>query len=562
MARTFRMLSLNESNYMHYDFIGIDPAARNCSGEICFLSVVAHDTLMKNIYKLINQPKIKVANIMHVGNFNICGDFNLEKVTKDDFTHLVAIRKDIVEQIEIRTQDNEVKKINEYTFYVLYRNNNEFLNILYDKIYENTSIPIKEEWMEFIVDRLTSRECIRNLRILDSYERTDDRPYNIKKIIFNDQDFESIVVLGLRRNRITMNSSSVSSVIEDTKGLDSYLSTYGDKLSEKIQSSFVPKFDPTVEEPIYSESVYNYDDMLYHTTGKKLLNAQRATVQSVVNNWNKNKVTILVGEMGVGKTTLGAGSTYSHFGRKSGLTSIITCPGTLLKVWEREITECIPNAKTYIVSCLSDLLALDDVIRDKYKLENTYIIMSKDIMKSEYTKRPCAIWSYSKRTFVCPECGKILYKMVTKTNEKGKKVRVKEYLGPEDFIKQYVYNIKCPNETEKGACGCNLWTALNKNEKTDWVKFGKDGWMLKKHIISTLEKYEEKVQRGIRLVKKEADFYSKLVLAKNDMDNDKEVSLGATAPRKINLAKYIRKNYKGTIDYLIIDELKVWLLTQ
>ena len=66
-------------------------------------------------------------------------------------------------------------------------------------------------------------------------------------------------------------------------------------LAEKIQNKFAPKFTPGTD--TYSQYLYNIDDYMHHK-GIELYEAQMAVIESTARNWNINKHSIIIGEMG------------------------------------------------------------------------------------------------------------------------------------------------------------------------------------------------------------------------------------------------------------------------
>ena len=190
-------------------------------------------------------------------------------------------------------------------------------------------------------------------------------------------------------NKVNINGTTEKSdIIDCVDGLDSYLNIFGDTLAERIQNSFVPKYNPESNE--FDQYVNNYDDSCYHH-GIELYKAQKATIQAAVENLKVNDVTFVIGEMGCGKTALGSGITYAHYGKKVGMTNMVMCPSHLVFKWKKEIERLVPNSRAYIVKNIHDLIKLEPKIKAKVKLEHTYIIMSKENAKFSYEKRPAAI---------------------------------------------------------------------------------------------------------------------------------------------------------------------------
>lgn len=544
MAKNFGRLTIDNSAFMHYDAVAID---RNAS-EFIFGSFVAADALLKNLTKAMKKRvNCYIENRCHSV---VQGEFDIEKERQNgsDFSHMVLKKKDIVE----KTDTNEI-----YTFYVFYRTTVELDEVLYDKIYANTSVPIIRQWTPYILNRLRSLGCVRNVEVYHCYE---EPPFYCLKFSLSRSGLLDIVQTGLRNGDLNINNSTgTSEIMNEVTGLDMYLNVFGDILAEKIQRAFVPKFNPHEDE--YTDYVNNYDDSC-HYGGIEIYEAQKAVIQSVVNNMNKNKTTIIVGEMGVGKTLLGSGVAYAHYGKKTGSSSIIMCPGHLVEKWQREVERLVPNAKGYIVENISELMKLENKIKDKDKREHTFIILSKENAKFSYEKRPAALWSKSKGYFMCPECGQPLFKEVYKGEGKNR-YKIRERLTERDFAKEYAYNIVCGNDVfkfdaeknkkVKVPCAAKLWTPLNRYEKNSkWVKLGAEGWLMKQHFEAI---YQDYFMRRETLNKKEQSFLLKLMEKKEELEETGKLTSSTNGVRKYSIAKYVRERLKGSIDYFIADEL-------
>lgn len=544
MARNFGRLTIDNSVFMNYDTVVIDRQ----SAEFVFGSIVASDTLLKNIIKLLKKKtNCYIENKCHCV---IQGQFDIEKEKQNnsDFSHMVLKKKDVIE----KNDTNEL-----YTFYIVYKNELELKEILYDKIYANTSVPILNDWIDFIIDNFRRRKLIRSLNVYSSHE---NNPFEVAKITFTKSGLLDIVQSGLRTGLISIdNIENSSEIMTEVNGLDMYLNVFGDILAEKIQQAFTPKFDPHADS--YSEYVNNYDDSC-HYSGIEIYEAQKAVIQAAVNNLNKNKTTLVIGEMGTGKTLQGAGIVYSHYGKKAGSSTIIMCPGHLVVKWKREVERFVPNAKGYIVENISELMALEDKLKDKYKKEHSFVILSKENAKFSYEKRPAAIWSESRKTFVCPECGKPLFKEVY-IGEGRNKYKTRVPLDKRDFAKEYAFNLVCGNKTkvyntekskwEETSCKAKLWTPLNKFEKDcKWLKLGSEGWIYRAHFN---EMYNDYFARRNELNKKEQAFLLRLIDKKQELDETGSMTSSSNGVRKYSIAKYVRERLKGYIDYFVADEL-------
>lgn len=254
---------------------------------------------------------------------------------------------------------------------------------------------------------------------------------------------------------------------------------------------------------------------------------------------------------------------YSHYGKKAGSSTIVMCPGHLVIKWQREIERLVPNAKGYIVENISELMALEDKIKNKNKKEHSFIILSKENAKFSYEKRPAALWSDSKKSFTCPECGQALFKEVY-MGEGRQKYKVKAPLEKRDFAKEYAFNLVCGNEVkvynneknkwEKQDCNAKLWTPLNRYETNcKWLKLGTEGWIMRKHFN---ELHDDYFARRNELNKKEQGFLLRLIDKKQELEETGEMKSSSNGVRKYSIAKYVRERMKGHIDYVILDELK------
>lgn len=550
MANYERIL-IENSAYMHADIVVID---RTFNNDLVFASLIANDILLKSIGKLLKKKSKGYLEGRTSITIKDC-NFKKEKQGKSDFSHMIIYKKDFI--------DNSIENEN-YVFYILYTDDADLIDKLYDKLYANTSIPIMKEWLEFLIARFAANEKIKYLSVFQN--RESETKYKSVKVLLTKEYLLETIQAGLRNEYININNTNNKSVaMNEINGLDSYLNTFGETLANKIQVSFKPKFVPGEDE--YEEYSHNYDDSCYYG-GIEIYNAQKAVMQSVSNNLKKNKVTIIIGECGTGKTLMGAGSTYINYAKKVGLTAIIMCPSHLVLKWQRDIELLVPNAKAYIIENIDDLLAVENKIKNRSKKENTYLVISKETAKLGYEKRPAALWSKLKTTrgrvpcFVCPECGQRLFKEVWVGSGKDK-YKSTIYLTEKDFLEENPDNFQCKNtiiridkKTGKKKvvdCGAKLWTALNRYDKDNkWIKLGSQGWVMKEHVISI---YEELYPKNSTLNKKQRELLNAIVDAKLKLDKTGDVSSSTKGVRKYSVAKYIHNYFSSYIDYLILDEV-------
>lgn len=542
------MMNITKLSICGLNSLDCDFYIKNQSNKLVFFSVVGSTTLVKMSMAKLKEKTNAYCSISGE-SFNLTMPSNeyeikMKKQLNGDYMHAVGYLKDKI------TESTFSKLI---SFYVYYNKGNieERNNKIYDKIYKNLSVPIIEDWKEYIIS-----ELINKYFITETISSNDKAIFECALCSVREETIEEIITNGLKENKISINgNNNASPLIDSISGLDDYLNVFGEILASKIQKSFVPKFIPGEQE--YTEYVDNYDDNIYGT-GIEMYEAQKSVVQSAVNCLNTEDVVFVIGEMGSGKTLQGAGITYAHHANRNnrGLNSIIICPGHLKEKWKREIERFVPNSRGFIIKSIDDLLSLEQRLRNKKKIENTYIIISKEDAKTSYDKMPTAIWSKTKNTFVCPECGGKLTK-----KEKSNYVD----FGQLDMLKEASYNKKCNNSIKKWdnkkrrydhvTCGSHLWSTLNKKaDNNKWLKLGANGWIQREHIQSIYNYLDLKSGMN-RLDKKEKSVLARIKQIKEEQEqNNGEIKEILKGTRRYSVAKYIKDRMSKVFDYCIVDE--------
>lgn len=530
--KDFFKINIDYAGILNYDIHVYDRQSR----ETVMLSAIGSDTVVHKSLQELKKNKASCYDSSLCHRFNMTGNYEIFKERSNEFssTHMVISKKDFV------GDENSKENPNTMIFYLYVRNGEDILNSLYEKLYDLTSIPILKEWMPYLYKNFSGSN--KNIKKLDVNSIYTVPPFTAYKVVIPNEKLENLISYGLKNKILKINNSNKKSKTSDyIEGLDSYLNLFGDTLASKIQESFVPKFNPETQER--DTWVNHYDDSCYYK-GINMYDAQKNTIQASVNNLNENDFTLVVGEMGCGKTLIGAGIPYAHYKKKSGMTNIVMSPGHLVDKWKREIEKLVPNGKAYIIKDIKDLLSLKNKICTPIKKEHTYLILSMGTAKSSYEERPCAVWSKTKDAFICPDCGSVLLKKekdpVSKKNRYVK-------LDVTDFSSKKNINLVCSNNT----CNAKLWTTFNKNEPNlKWIKCGTSGWFLKEHIHEICCYLDnEKI-----LSKEQNKLLKNLKPIKIALDNNESIK-GIKGPRKYSLAKYIKNYFKGHIDYLILDEL-------
>ena len=544
---SFRRISIGQLGSMYTDLVVID----RYSSEIVFFSAVSYNSLVQASLKELKKNNNGVF-ISGVGSWKI-GKQGYEVESKKDqdnaYTHCIAFARD---KINYKEDGSE-----EISIYIYCKSEDEFIDKLYAKISKYSSVPLLEEWKNYLYKGLNNSNRIKRLWIDSKYDKD---PFFAYKIDFNKNAIKNIIQTGLKNKEINIKSSNEPSpILAEIKGLNDYLASFGEILAEKIQTAFKPKFVPGEDK--YDKFTNYVDDFMFKEANIEMLEAQKSVIQAVVNDLKTNSATFVIAEMGSGKTLMGAAIPYvANANRSKGYNSVVVCPSHLTKVWKREVEERIPNSRAYIIKDFKELKILESKLRNKKKIENSYVILSKERAKMSYDKRPAAIWSRSKNTFVCPECGQPLYTIEYEGSGRNRRINYVSF-NKLSMTKQLASNTRCMNSIRKWnnkkqrmeivPCNASLWQPLNRDDQNHkWFKLGSEGWIYKEHIVELTETLMEKET----LSKKENALFIKL-MEQYELIQAGELPFSSyKGAKKYSIAKYIRERMKNVFDYCIVDE--------
>ena len=543
----FIRLTVNSLGSVLSDTIVID----RYSGELVFFSAVSYNTLIQASIKELS----KAGSYFHASGYGAFKsvkqkyDIETKKETDSDYAHIIGFAKDNINYNEDGTENISI--------YIYCNNEQELIEKLYQKASKYSSVPLLEEWKEYVLQGLRQKHKIRKLIVKTRY---DNDPFECYRVDFDKEVMKEIIQNGLRNGIINIEGSNKpSEILPNISGLNDYLSSFGEILAEKIQTSFKPKFVPGEDK--YDAFTNYVDDYIFDEANIEIFEAQKSVVQAVVNDLRDNDATFMIAEMGAGKTLMGAAVPYVHHAnRNKGYNAVVVCPSHLVNVWEREITERIPNSKAYIIKDFTELIELEPKLRNKEKVENSYVILSKERAKMGYDKRPAAIWSRSKNTFVCPDCGQELYTIEYEGSGRRRR-EIKVPFNKLSMVKPLAFNKKCMNTVLKWnekeqkydavKCKASLWGPLNRDDQDHkWFKLGSEGWVYKDHIIELTENLMAKE----KLSKKETDLLKKLMEQYEYLKIGEGLVSTYKGTKKYSIAKYIRERMKNVFDYCLVDE--------
>jgi SNF2 family DNA or RNA helicase len=173
----------------------------------------------------------------------------------------------------------------------------------------------------------------RVVKVTEKVEENTDKNGKTTSETFRDRFVSTVAIL--RQSGIE--------IIDTVEPLSKFMHKYGDQIGSHILSTYRPlyNFDPTPEETATLDTLGTKRKPLPGQEKAGLLSAQRHAATAIARSIRKNGVGNIQGEMGLGKTILGAAT----LDLLSAYPAIVMCPPHLVPKWIREIEETIPGAK-------------------------------------------------------------------------------------------------------------------------------------------------------------------------------------------------------------------------
>ena len=181
--------------------------------------------------------------------------------------------------------------------------------------------------------------------------------------------------------------------------LTGFIDTFKDAIAQRVVESYPPLYRP-------SENGGKLPRLL-----RTPLGAQADAIRGAALSLKAHRGTTVVGEMGTGKTFIGAAAAHmAGFERV-----LIICPPHLVPKWKREIEQTVPGVRAAIVESITDL----ERLRFSVGSGPLFAVMSRERAKLSYRWMPAFIerWAVSKGRLVrdeetgepfrvpcCPDC--------------------------------------------------------------------------------------------------------------------------------------------------------------
>ena len=153
--------------------------------------------------------------------------------------------------------------------------------------------------------------------------------------------------------------------------LAEFIDTYRDAIAQRVVESYPPRYRP-------SEQGRPLPRLL-----RAPLGAQADAIRGAALSLEAQRGTIVVGEMGTGKTFIAASAAYmAGFERV-----LVLCPPHLTRKWKREVEETVPDARAVIVASITDL----ERLRTATGAGPLFAIMSRERAKLSYRWQPAVV---------------------------------------------------------------------------------------------------------------------------------------------------------------------------
>lgn len=286
----FKRISVGQLGSILADTVVID----RFSGEVVFFSAVSYTTLIQASIKELN----KLGNFFYIsgaGTYKVSKqgyDVETKKETNSDYVHCIGFSRDKINYKEDGTE--------EISIFIYCKDESELVDKLYEKASKYSSVPLLEEWKDYLLLGLQEEKKVKRLTVFTSYDKA---PFIAYRIDFDKEVMKKIVQKGLRLRTINIEGSNEPSpILAEIRGLNDYLNSFGEILAEKIQTAFKPKFVPGEDK--YDTFTNYIDDYMYNEAGIELFEAQKSVIQAVVNDLKTNDATFMIAEMGSGNCVL------------------------------------------------------------------------------------------------------------------------------------------------------------------------------------------------------------------------------------------------------------------
>ncbi len=153
--------------------------------------------------------------------------------------------------------------------------------------------------------------------------------------------------------------------------LAGFIDTYKEAIARRVVESYPPLYRP-------SKNGHKLPGLLRTPMG-----GQEDAIRGAALSLRTHRGTTVVGEMGTGKTFIGAAAAHAAGFRRV----LVLCPPHLTRKWKREVEETVPGARAAIVSSITDL----ERLRLSHGPGPLFAVMSRERAKLSYRWSPATV---------------------------------------------------------------------------------------------------------------------------------------------------------------------------
>ena len=556
--------------YGYSDMLVIENGGVNSS--LIYASIIVSEedaATISNNYKMFNPMGLGEVYGRERGFCKRDTDMSMYK-GRDSLTHIIFKKK-----LSVREEDGYIhvpiflkNKQDCYNIFGAFNRLDipkEIVDATYNAIVDNSSMPVLEDWKEYITYSLIKNKSYEWAQILKSNSSFGaDIDYGFKSVAIlyvSKSTIINIITNGLKKHEINIDGcSSMSPEVENIKGLDDYQNMFGQTLAEQITRSFRPKFNPATEELDQKINDF-YSVCQFYTPDIEDLNVQKNVIQGTINNLDKNRNTLISGQTGAGKTIMAIGSVCCH-AKKPNFNVIVMCPSGLTERWKEGIEKTVPFSIVRIVTNLKEFFEIKQEIDNPIRMRSLWVIISDNTAKINYETRPAVIYDKFRECYICPHCGrKLAYKR--NRDRYGHLIRGggSTYTSGDELTFNTFDddNATCKLVFEKNSnlpvtgCGQKLWTAATRENSKHWIKLNRVGWIPKDRIKNLKENLEYYLPRmDANAPKTMIQKYHTILKSLTEYETRGSVE---RYPNRYNISRYIKKHMKNSFDYGIFDEV-------
>ncbi|MDL2288648.1 hypothetical protein LJC32_04630 [Oscillospiraceae bacterium OttesenSCG-928-F05] len=399
---------------------------------------------------------------------------------------------------------------------------------LYREFDRISNAPMIPEFKDYLLSELQSRGILERLDTLAFKRQVEAWKITMTP---GEKNIFQCINDGIMSGAISIPEGQDSSTFDGINTLSQYLKMFGSTVADRIRNQFNPLFDPAQD--AVSPEVLKVNDTIKQRAGYSLFAAQLAAAEALKRRLKHSKYALLVAECGSGKTKIGSAAISAAMQSsvraldKAHTFNIVLSPSHVQDKWVREIKDTIPHSQAATISSITELRRF--YAQFQKSSDSFYVVLSKEKARDGYMRRPAVVWNARRKAFLCPDCMREIEMEISDDGDSYKVAADAHYFRQE-----------APNNRTCEHCGSPLWTALNPDRQSPWVKIADYGYVHRSFAGRLLShKLPRKVLDDIEAVAKSPNGHF----------------AAAGAYRRFALSTYIRKKMRGAVYGLIGDEL-------